>query len=536
MTPHAPARPHLGDPACAPTGGTPNHLWTHAAPVAMGAAIFLAWLAWALWSAAVLWPAHDEIITLLNMRDNATPVWDTFASVAQHQTFLQAPLARFSDIGPMLRATDVHPPLYYHLALAFSYLTGGSLWDLRLLSIALTATAGVGVLFLARAFLQRARHLWALPLLSACLWSASTVAYAAINARSYSLVFFLATGLAIALFAFVQAPSRKHAWTAAAAMGTTAGLLMWTHYFGIIAAAAALGAALVCGVRNKQAAGAWMAAAAVVGAAGIALLPWLDAHLHAREEQYAGFNGWLIESVAVIRILLEQVSFLSTASWSALILFAIAPFLLMILVKGVLLPSPTHKQGVQAFSMALLCSLALIFAMFWWTDKTLRLSDSSRYGMFVVAFLIPLLAHGARREMIGLVAVTFLAITPWFGGDRIAQPWEWQNAFTDTIKRLDSPQQMVVMSNGDRGVAGNVLYRAQNGWVGFAWSEGDPMEERVSIPQEVTRASFVSFGHTPPPSVWASWESLLQAEGFAPTGPKTWERVVPSPAQGAPLP
>lgn len=432
------------------------------------------WSAWTVWvgcglfmlySLLVLHPAHDEIITLLNMRNHAGPAWDAFGSVAEHQKFFQGPLAQFSDIGPMLKKTDVHPPFYYHVALAWSYAGGDSLVGLRLLSWLFVMVGFACVLFSARRLIGEP-HGWVVFWIACAVASASSIAYAGVSARSYGLVFLLSVVLTEGLVRWVDRSIPR--WAAAGVLCAAGALLMWTHYFGVIAVFAAwlvaFGAAKTWAERRV-----WALGVVATGLLALPLLGWVSVHFGARSAQYAGFWGWLWELVFVGRILAEQVTFVTTSVWSFPLLLMVSVLLVWSLVQA--WRSPRNDHGVtlaRALSVFVAIGMCCFLLLFWWTDKTMRTSDSSRYGMFIGPALLLSVGLVARGRVWLLAVPVALGLTSWVAGSRIIQPWEWHDAFALSLPELARGDTAVVLNDGMRGVAGNIVFRADKGWIGFA--------------------------------------------------------------------
>src|SRR5690348_10339677 len=100
--------------------------------------VVFALLAAALLLTATAWlrgAEYDEQYTLFLTGGAARPVWPASAFPAAQVRALQAPHAGFAAIAHDLRATDVHPPLYFWVAAAWRRLNGGSLFATRLASV-----------------------------------------------------------------------------------------------------------------------------------------------------------------------------------------------------------------------------------------------------------------------------------------------------------------------------------------------------------------------------------------------------------------
>lgn len=84
---------------------------------------------------------YDEQYTLFLTGGTARPVWPSSVISAQEVLALQEGRARFGAIARDLRATDVHPPLYFWIVAMWRQLFGDSLFAARLLSVLCGVTA-----------------------------------------------------------------------------------------------------------------------------------------------------------------------------------------------------------------------------------------------------------------------------------------------------------------------------------------------------------------------------------------------------------
>lgn len=111
--------------------------WAPLLALAAGAGILLA--------AAMLRGAeYDENYTLLLAAGTPRPAWPEGVFMAGEAQAVFAGHASLASIARDLRATDVHPPLYFWAVAAWRWLAGPSLFGVRLLSV-LCSVVGLGM-------------------------------------------------------------------------------------------------------------------------------------------------------------------------------------------------------------------------------------------------------------------------------------------------------------------------------------------------------------------------------------------------------
>lgn len=93
---------------------------------------------------------YDEQYTLFLTGGTARPVWPSSVITAQQVQALQDGHAGLGAIARDLRATDVHPPLYFWIAALWRRLFGNSLFAARLLSVLCGVAALGAVAIIAR--------------------------------------------------------------------------------------------------------------------------------------------------------------------------------------------------------------------------------------------------------------------------------------------------------------------------------------------------------------------------------------------------
>jgi 4-amino-4-deoxy-L-arabinose transferase-like glycosyltransferase len=120
--------------------------WTVPAALAIGAAVLLA-------TAALRGAEYDENYTLLLTAGTARPAWPSGVFTVGTARAVFDGHASLASIARDLRATDVHPPLYFWLVAGWRWLVGPSLFAVRLLSV----LCGVAALALVGAIARRGR-------------------------------------------------------------------------------------------------------------------------------------------------------------------------------------------------------------------------------------------------------------------------------------------------------------------------------------------------------------------------------------------
>lgn len=483
--------------------------------IALTGVIWATWLWFMISAAYSLPPGHDELITLLNMRNQALIEWVPFADISYYHGIFERPLAQYSDIAPMLKQTDVHPPLYYYFALTASKLGLESLFELRMISL-VSVVIGAGVLV--GLCYKISEWPLALPIFSVMVLSSGAVIYAASNARNYSLLF-LIFSLMIMCLHRIYSHDRKGATLSYLALSLLSIAALWTHYFGalgVISIWAALGFAAL---RSKRDFGIYAGAAFLVVIGAFPLLEWLSVHLSAREAQYAGFTGWM-EVFVISRILAEQVSFSSTEipTWNMLLYIILGPVLLACVVLGVL-----RSRSGQVFGLAvgLFVGILGLLSLYFLTDKTLTFLDSSRYGMYLLVLLFLLLAFVSRSYKLLIVVIAMFSISSWMVGTLRISPWDWEHRFADFAEFLSTQDHMTIFNDKRRGVEGMVLYRSTNGYVGFLDSNPTVSGEEMGGINEVRM--FVS-EDVSSNQQYLNWDEFLKTRGFEKVDTYYWVR------------
>ena len=102
--------------------------WSVAAAVLIGAGVLLA-------TAALRGAEYDEGYTMLLAAETPRPAWPADVFTVGEARTVFAGHAGLAEIARALRATDVHPPLYFWTVAAWRWVAGPSLFGVRLLSV-----------------------------------------------------------------------------------------------------------------------------------------------------------------------------------------------------------------------------------------------------------------------------------------------------------------------------------------------------------------------------------------------------------------
>ncbi len=216
--------------------------------VLLGAALLLGGIAW-LRSAE-----YDEQYTLFLTGRAARPVWSADVTTAGEIRRMQAPEAGLAAIARDLRATDVHPPLYFWAVSEWRQLVGPSLLAARMASVLCSIATLCLIAWIARTI--------AIPPVSAVLLTAGCYgfAYTGTVARGFAFAQMLSVaGIAL----LIDDRERQHR---ALIAGTLLGAATFTNY---LAAWVGCGA-LLHTLRRKP---------AVIGATWLGFIVWLPSDL-----------------------------------------------------------------------------------------------------------------------------------------------------------------------------------------------------------------------------------------------------------------
>ncbi len=171
---------------------------------------------------------YDEQYTLFLTGGTARPVWPDSVFTAGEAKALQSGHAGLFAIAHDLRATDVHPPLYFWAVALWRRLVGGGLFATRLFSV----LCSVATLAIVAAIARRA----AVPVAAAMLLTLGCYGfvYTGLVARGFALAQLLSVaGVAVLLLA--QARPRLALWA-----GLLLGAATFANYLAVFVGCAAL--------------------------------------------------------------------------------------------------------------------------------------------------------------------------------------------------------------------------------------------------------------------------------------------------------
>jgi hypothetical protein len=298
-------------------------------------------------------------------------------------------------------------------------------------------------------------------------------------------------------------------------------MALWTHYFAALGVAALFLGWLVFGVRSKLQALSWLGSSVFVALCAWPLKSWLDVHLHARDGQYEGFRDGL-EFLSMLRIYAEQgmYSGAPSSSWNMILIMGVG---LGVVVAALLSVFQMKSVLARQYGFVFLAGSVLLLGLFWFTDKTLVTLDSSRYGLFLIVFFVPLFGWTVLRTKVLLPAVVALGSTSWVMSDIQFDPWGWKNAFPESVEFLQDDTHVAVFADSRRGIEGAVLYRSKSGFVGMPDGYGD--FSKLLEQHDVSEVKFFEYLKTMPAGKKESWKSVLRENGFEEAGPSSWVRV-----------
>lgn len=352
------------------------------------------------WSVLVVWmlvmgvlvldphPWYDEGITLLQLAGNPyAPLPDVTLPGSFFANLLQGDVGGV-ELVAMLAHTDVHPPVYYMLADAWSGLVGDDVGRVRWLSV-LMVGLGAGALLS-----TLPASSWGARTVGLCVFLASpSVLFAAGSARSYGAslgLLCVALMAAHKLVAAAQANNLRAVhgwWLVVVVIGFLAFL---THYFTIFVMLGLVVALLPTVWRHGR-------VQTVVGVVlGVVLLvlsaPLLRAQMGSRPEQYSGFQGWWPELPQTVANIVNQVALvpMTTPGWwlAPLVVLGIVAVGVVVAVRA-----PRTETIAMVHIVSVVVFLVALVALFAATDKTIG-GSGGRYLSFVVPALGVLVARG----------------------------------------------------------------------------------------------------------------------------------------------
>lgn len=405
----------------------------------------------------------DEAITLLETSGHALPSWPREPARAEAAKHFYRGSPPFNTITEDLRRTDIHPPVYYVLLSCWRRLLGFSIESARMFSVICSIASLIGLYLLLRA--GRAER----PHVSLLVYSLSTGgAFFGALARNYAFAILLIIGAALAAFLATQRIEQKRAGAAFALVAAAAcGLALQTNYLALFPAGVVLiWLSARLWQRRRTLAFATPLVALAIGSVGWSVL--LN-QLGARPDQAAGFKGWPLEILSLVRgnaeLLWRPMLATRAIRQGALVLLVM---LVLASLYGLARGWRTVDRGfwtlILGLAFAPSVGVALLDLMF---DKSL--SDAALYvgmaGPFLAVVASRVIAVGidsARRyAALGLFGLVVLAEgngTNWGYEDRPI-PTGRPRTLARKIQESASPGQLVLIDEGlGRTNPGALLY------------------------------------------------------------------------------
>ena len=323
---------------------------------------------------------YDEGYTLFLTAGTARPAWPATPFTAAEALKTLSGASTAGRIAADLRATDVHPPLYFWAVAVWRDIAGTSLFAIRGFSVA----CSLGALLLVAAIARRA----AIPPVAAMLLTLGCYGfcYSGIIARGFALAQFFS--LAGVLFLLV-ADRRANRWVALLA-GFSLGAASFSNYLASFVAAAGL---LWFGGRRRHTPGVWLPA--VLGFS--AFMPadlWFFLAQHAsRADQFPPFT--LLASLGRLG------HYAAGSIMGGLPLYAGALF------------GPATLVAVAAALSVLLVSLTGLIVWYW--RKIAKPGPRALLGLCALAPPVGLLALGAVFNTTPIELRYLAFATPFIG-------------------------------------------------------------------------------------------------------------------------
>lgn len=434
---------------------------------ALLAAIFILAAAWMVFNAATLPIWYDETITLLELAGNAAPIWvEGILPAAEHREAFTG-LSGYGELLDALYHTDVHPPLYYIVALTWTKLFGVDLFALRVLSSLFVLGAG---LLLARAAAPRGRLTQAITLF--VFFAAPMTLWAAVNARDYGLALLLiAAGIltsARELEKDDEAAGGRGSLRLISLTGLFGGLAFLTHYLSLLAFGPLF--AVLALRRLRRAPLAVCAGSALYALGGALAAPMLLKHLGARPDAFSGFEDLGTEVAALAVILFGAMSEPAQELWISLTQFLVFLALLSAgTVFAVLAWRRAPADSAQAAGLYGFC--VGLFVLFLVSDKSLAKAHGlDRYCVLMLPFLALVIGRvpGELRQgskVLGNAAaalIVLLAAVTWWDG--VLRKAQWTNgmrfsAVAQALPEVGAERSIAVVPKGfGRGMPGTWAY------------------------------------------------------------------------------
>lgn len=426
-------------------------------------AVFTLAAFWMLYNAGTLSIRYDEAITLLELAGNAAPGWPEGIVPAESHRQAFDGSTSFPGILQALYDTDVHPPLYFVVALGWTKLVGADLFNLRLLSVLFVLGAG---LVIARCAAPQGKLTQFLAVL--IFFGAPMTLWAGVNTRGYGLALLLVSAGILTCTRELSKEEGEEGGRDTLRLvsltGLFGGLAFLTHYLTLLVVGPLF--ALLALLRLRRAPLAVFSGSALYALCAAAVSPMLRKHLGARPDSFPGFESFATELTALIVILFAAVTEPAQQLWINLPQFLI--FLALLAAAMVFALRCAGRDKTVAIQVLGLCGFCCgLFVLFAVTDKSLAKANGlARYSTLAVPFLALLIGRvpaelRRRSKALGGVAIAavaaFIAITWWDGELRKAQ---WANGTNFTAVAAALPQVengralMVVPRGHGRGMPG----------------------------------------------------------------------------------
>lgn len=400
-----------------------------------------------IWAALTRSVEYDEAISLMVVRGVPSPAWPEGVSTAGALRAalgqgVADPLSLLRD----LRASDVHPPLYFILLAGWVGAVGDSLLALRLPSLLMTLACGLPLVGIARMLLGRERA----PLALLALACSPVLMILGALARGYGLATLLLLVAVWGALALREAARRDHLPLGPqVALGLGAGLAPWAvHLAGLVVPVVLLWS-LAQG-RGRRRRLRWWLPLALALPLGLGWLWYVSGQLGNRPDQ--GGNPLAPVDVAVGLSLQIQALALGlprpmAGSWAIvnLILGGLLSVALLVLayatlIKGWLRP----KAGWGLIWLTILAALMAPVALGAFSGKLLL---APRYlvmaapllGLVLVAAMLRLSSrqqstppNGLALTLLGGLAAVQLGLGGSMEAGGLTRPERWQ-AISDTL-------------------------------------------------------------------------------------------------------
>jgi len=401
-----------------------------------------------------LW--YDEAITILQLSGIGSPSWGVgLIRVEEFKTLLNS-TTTFSNLIQELYYGDVHPPLYYSIALVFKHVLPSDVSYVRIISL-------VSIL-LSCYFLMniQGKKYSALFVLTVCcvFYFSPIIQWAAINARGYSLAILLVSiTLSCSVKSISPGLTKTYPSRYILLACIFAGLAFWTHYFTILVTLPLVSAIFLNMMIEKRKIEIFSLLAFLVMISLI--LPFLAQQIGARPNQMAGFSSMFNEATYLLRYVLTALfehhqNFIIGISQILIIAFLIATYCV----------DSFRTESLRAKKVcSLMCFVCLIFFvgllfLFFVTDKTLKGASTYRY----ISFVVPLLAFMVAQGVLVLYQwnkITAVFVCAFLIGNTFLS---WHDMSIDLMPWKDKRNISFVLQVKDKYEASEVCFMLPKGF------------------------------------------------------------------------